>query len=386
MKILVVAEGRYPDFVGGAETAIYYLTRELATRGHEVHTLTRKPRRDLPSYALDHGVHVHRYPGPPVGSACYWLYPIYSSWGALHRFVKLNNQIRFDAVLFNQPFPAVGILSFGGYNKIRKVYLIHSVAHVELRTAVLLERYALSKCEAIATLSRYMKDMLIRLHGETPERIRNISVGVDSTLFTPIYSIEQKHRIREALEIPEDAFVLFAAKRLDRDMGLENLINAIGLLADDRVLLLIAGDGRLRKKLEKFINGKPFKNRIRLVGSVPHSQMVLYYRSADLFISTRPEPCGLVTLEALACSLPVLSVPLGGTAEILEGLSKDLVFEDASSSAMADVIGKYMNSPGELMVLGSISRRYVEDNYRWCVAAGKMEKLLSEKWEIECTQ
>lgn len=406
MKIIIVAEGRYPDFVGGAETVVRYLGRELVDRGHQIHALMRKPQRDMLDYELDEGIHVHRYPGPPIGSRFYWLYPVSSFWEARHRFVKLNDRVHFDAIIFNHPFPALGILSSGPWVGIRKSYIFHSASHLELRAAVprdgaiwnaglglpmacvrSVERYALRKCDAIVTLSRYMKDRIVRFHGEVGQRIRVIPGGVDTKAFSPLYGLEAKKHLREELGVPPDAFVLFAAKRMYRGMGLEDLIEAVRLLAVKKpkknVCLLLAGDGPLRKNLESLIGYRGLGDQVRLLGNVSYHKMTSYYRLADLFISTRAEPFGLVILESLACGLPVLSVPAGGAVEILEGLSKNLFFEDTDARSMARLILKYLDAPEELDRLKKRCRHYVENNYTWSGAGTKMEQLLATREVVE---
>lgn len=402
MKIAIVAEGRYPDFVGGAETVVRHLAHELVDRGHQVHTVTRAPHGDMPDYELDEGVHVHRYRGPPTGSRFHWLYPAISFWGARRSFVSLNHQLHLDAIIFNHPFPALGILSLAQSSDIRKLYIFHSASDLELRAAVprdgiawdatlrlpmagvrLAEGYALRKSDTIVCLSRYMKDRVIRFHGEAADRITVIPGGVDTGLYSPIRSSEERRHLRDELDVSPDAFVLFAAKRLYRGMGLEKLVDAVALLADKRVWLLLAGDGPARSKLVTIINHKGLEDRIRLLGNVPHPQMPSYYRLADLFVSTRAEPFGLATLEALACGLPVLSVPVGGTVEILEALSYDSLFEDTSSAAMAGLILKYVHSSEELTALGSECRRYVQHNYTWAAAAERMQQLLSQEKVVD---
>lgn len=406
MKILVVAEGRSSDFVGGAETVISYLTRALGDRGNEVHTLTRKPQRDLPDYERDGGVHVHRYAGPRVKSRLYWLYPLLSFWEARCRFAHLHRRMHFDAIIFNQPFAALGILSLGRHAGIKKVYIFHSAAHLEFRAAMpwsgtfaqlllnvplacvrRVEGYTLRKCEEIVTLSRYMRDSVVDIHGLRSQRVQIIPGGVDTRVFSPVSSLDEKKRLREKLGIPAKSFVLFAAKRMYAGMGLENLIEAVEILSAKelriRVCLLLAGDGPRRRNLDNLIDARGLGDRIRLLGNVSYHQMPSYYRAADLFISSRAEPFGLVTLEALACGLPVLSVPVGGTVEILEGLSRDLLFENASSAAMAALIKRYINSPKDLTALSARCRAYVENNYTWSITGERMEKLLFEQATTE---
>ena len=210
-RILIVGEGRYSDFSGGAETVIRYLGQQLASRGHEVHTLTRKPQRQLPDYELIHDIHVHRYPGPPINSPFYRLYPIFSFWGALHRFVGLNYNLQFDAIVFNHPFPAMGILLSGLCSGTRKIYIFHSPTHLELRATVSkeariwsaglelalecvkrVERSAINRCDAVVTLSQYMKGKVVRFHGDASRSVKVVTGGVDTERFVPCPSAARR--------------------------------------------------------------------------------------------------------------------------------------------------------------------------------------------------
>ncbi|GEM_PF-4571560 len=402
MRILFVAEGRYPDFSGGTETVIHHLTHELAGHAHDVYTLTRKPQPGAPDYEIDGKIHVHRYPGPPVGSRLYRLYPVSSFLEARRCFVGLCEKTHFDAIVFNHPFSAWSILSTAASKNSKRIYMLHSASHLELRMAAPcegmlwdtalrvpmacvkhIERSVIRKCDHIITLSQYMRDQVASLCDEAIDRVEIISGGVDACLFRPVGGAEEKIRLREALGIPRDALGLFAAKRLYRGVGLENLVDAVGLLLAKEpglnVCLLIAGEGPSRGQLESRISALRLGNVVRLLGNVPHEKIASYFRCADLFISTRPEPFGLAMLEALACQLPVLSVPAGGGIEILQGLSKKLLFQNSSSKAMADLILNFVNSPQELAALRQACGRYVRDNYAWSIAANKVENLLARR-------
>lgn len=396
MKVLIVAEGRHPDFGGGAETFVRYLARELVGRGHDVHTLTRKPHRGLPDDETADAVHVHRYPGPAVGSALYWTYPLASVVGARRRFAALARRVRFDVIILNQAFSAAGVVSSGRSRGARRLYVFHSASHLECRAALPcegawvdavsslplalvkhLERYALRRCDAIVTLSRYVKASVQAIHGEAEARIEVVPGGVDTALFSPVCGPDEKRRLRAAHGVASDAFVVFVAKRLYQGMGVENAIEAVRLLADRNVQLLIAGDGPWRARVEERVARAGVTDRVRLLGSVPYREMLDYYRLSDLFLSTRAEPFGLVMLEALACGLPVASVPGGGGAEILQAMPEGVLGEDASAPAMAGLIRRHVDDRAALHALGVAARRHAEARYAWSVVGERIERLMS---------
>jgi glycosyltransferase involved in cell wall biosynthesis len=392
-----VAEGRYPDFIGGAETVIHHLCKELLSLGHEVHTLTRMPKPGMMEYELDQGVHVHRFKGLPINSPLYVLYPLYSLVKTHRCFVRLSKEVNFDRIIFNHPFPAFGILSSKRCKDIQKIYIFHSPSHIEYRMALsnsnvllktifsftflffkYIERFALQKCKKVITLSQYMRNQVIYYHSISEEHVEVIPGGVDMKVFSPVHDAEERLWIRTKLNMPQNPFILLVVKRLYGEMGLENIIDAIELLAERNVCLLIAGDGPLRKKLESLISSKNLEQYARLLGNVPYQQMVQYYRLSDLFISTRAEPFGLAILEALACGLPVLSVPEGGAVEILAGLSKKLLFKGTDGKTMANLIFRYLNCPDELEAIKLRCRDYVENNFTWSIFGNRLEQLVTQ--------
>ncbi|MEB2309929.1 MAG: glycosyltransferase family 4 protein [Candidatus Brocadiaceae bacterium] len=401
MNILIVAEGRFPDFTGGAELVIHHLGKYLAGHGHTVHTVTRKAKKTDKSEDVIDNIRVHRFPTPCKGTSFHKLYPLFSFCGARKLFLKLMKAISFDVIIFNQPFPALGILSCSKNKDAKKIYIFHSLTVGEYMAAknrekssitipdkiiihllTKIERYALKKSQKIVALSKYMRDQVMHIHREDERRIEIIPGGADGDMFQSVGAVEDRIRLREAFKIPKDTFVLFTAKRLYGGMGLENLVDMVELLVNDgkeNVLLFLAGEGPLKKDLEQRIQEKGLSTWIRLLGNILHETIKYYYQMADLYISTwQQEPFGLVALEALSSGLPVLSCPEGGTAEILHGLSKDLLFQDSGPESMAEKITYFIDHPGELDDVRNKCRKYVEDNYTWGIAAKRFEQLFAK--------
>lgn len=68
-------------------------------------------------------------------------------------------------------------------------------------------------------------------------------------------------------------------------------------------LLIIAGDGPLRKKLEEEADDLP----VRFLGRVPHSQVASLYRACDVCATNSVhETFGLTVIESLACGCPMV--------------------------------------------------------------------------------
>jgi glycosyltransferase involved in cell wall biosynthesis len=161
-------------------------------------------------------------------------------------------------------------------------------------------------------------------------------------------------------------------------MGIDNLIRAMAPVAE-RVAdarLYIAGDGPLREGLEKLILELGLSANIRLLGRIPGEDLVSWYQAADYSVvpTMTLEGFGLVTTEALACGTPVLGTPFGGTKEILEGLSPELLFADRTPEAMArkltDVLLGVCRLPSR-----EACREYVLKHYTWQRVAAQVTEI-----------
>ena len=82
------------------------------------------------------------------------------------------------------------------------------------------------------------------------------------------------------------------------------------------VKLILVGDGPERSALEKISRESKFRNNIYFLGSLKSTKEVL--NISDLFfLPSSTESFGLSALEAMACSVPVISTKTGGIPEVV---------------------------------------------------------------------
>jgi len=373
--------------LGGAERVLFEQTTRLSERGHEIHIITRRLPFHTSSYENIKNVHEWRY---AISKENPFTFLVSTILNCQKLYKRISQKIPFDVINLHQPFSAFAINLLRNSRQIKRVYTCHSLAFEEykirslrkrsfLNTPIfylniffrrITEKFSLSKCERIIVLSQFMQDKLINIHSIPKEKITIIPGGVDVNRFKPSLN---KREIRKRLHIPMDKFVLLTVRNLVPRMGLENLIKAIGLIQNkiDNIYLIIGGEGILRKKLQELIKEFNLENSVKLHGGVSEKDLPLYYQMADLFIlpTVALEGFGLVTVEAMACGLPVLGTPIGATIEILNNFDSSFIFEDISPTFMADlIIEKYRfftnNSEGYYAISRSC-RSFVEANYTW---------------------
>ena len=178
-------------------------------------------------------------------------------------------------------------------------------------------RYALQQADAVIVVSQALRKAVMDL-GVLPQRIHVVPNGVDGNKFVPMSRKES----REKLGLPLDEKIFLSVGNLTENKGMDLLVRAFHAMRDrmqfSRSRLLIIGEGPQQARLIKLIDSLSLKNDVSLVGKVPHSELFLWYASADVFcLMSQREGWPNVLLEAMACGIPVLATRAGGIPEIV---------------------------------------------------------------------
>ncbi len=386
MNILFATDVSIRKVLGGAERVLHEQTARLSERGHEIHVITRRLPIHQSSYENIKNVHEWRYDVKEKNSFTFLVSTVLN---CQKLFKQISQKISIDLINFHQPFSAFAINLLRDTQKIKKIYTCHSLAFEEYKIRSLkrsflnrpifyfniffrriMEKFSLSKCEKVMVLSQFMQDKLINIHSIPEEKIYINPGGVDLNRFRPPL---KKMEIRKRVSIPADKFVLLTVRNLVPRMGLENLIKAMPLVQNrvNNIYLVIGGEGILRRKLQELIKELNLENSLNLCGFVSEDHLPLYYQMADFFIlpTVALEGFGLITVEAMACGIPVLGTPVGGTKEILNKFSPGFLFNDTSPESIAELIldkyKYYKDKPDEYKQLSQECRSFVEKNYSW---------------------
>ena len=124
-----------------------------------------------------------------------------------------------------------------------------------------------------------------------------------------------------------DSLTIGVAARLQPNKGLEDLLRALAILAQDnlRPNLLIAGGDGPREPLESCVEQLGLREQVKFTGFV--QDMRAFYDSIDVaaLASLSGEGLPLFVLEAMSCGVPVVATDVGGTKEVLrDGLMASL--------------------------------------------------------------
>ena len=211
-----------------------------------------------------------------------------------------------------------------------------------------------SEVFVVGTLAR--ESMLAR--GVDPGRISIFADTID-----PVRFGSEADRLRprrdelraDAGLAPGDVAVLSVA-RLAPEKGHDTLLRAAALAADPELVVVLAGDGPERDRLEAL--GAQLGVRLVLLDGLPWERIVERYVLGDVFaLLSRHEPWGVAVNEAAACGLPlVLSDRVGAASDLLEDGRNGALVPVDDPRAAAEAIRSFATDPTRRAAAGSASR------------------------------
>jgi len=204
-------------------------------------------------------------------------------------------------------------------------------------------------------------------NGASGSKVTVIPDGIDLTAFDPSVS---GARIRRELRIPADVPLVGFVGRLDPWKGADVFVRAAAEVAErcpEARFLVCGGDlpgyeayaeGVRRLALEVGLGGRIyFTGWTYRLDDIPEVMAAL-----DVLVhtSTRPEPFGLVLVEAMATAKPVVASNNGGVPEVVEaGVTGHLV-EPENWRAVAAAVDDLLANPSRAAAFGAAGRARVE--------------------------
>jgi 1,2-diacylglycerol 3-alpha-glucosyltransferase len=202
----------------------------------------------------------------------------------------------------------------------------------------------MQKCQHIIIPSESMKDFLVKEYG-LEERYTVVPTG---TNLEPYLDADGKSLRQE--KGWQDETILISVGRLAAEKNWETLLQAFAKVYSEHpdVRLILIGDGPARESLQTLATELGIAERVTFTGSLPFEEVPAYLKAADVFsFASITETQGLVTIEAMAAGLPVVSVDGSGTRDIVEhGKQGFLVENDAD--ALANGLNQLLSDPGQM--------------------------------------
>lgn len=106
---------------------------------------------------------------------------------------------------------------------------------------------------------------------------------------------------------------------------------------------------------------------VSFVGSVPSSQMIDFYRDADVLVlpSVCSEPFGMPLVEAMAAKVPVVASRVGGITEVVKAGETGLLVERGDASALAEAIIRLLSDDDLRLSMGEAAHKRAGELFSW---------------------
>lgn len=369
MKIAHVVS-TFPPHLGGMGRVCWNEADLLADKGHDVTVFTLK------------------YPNSQYDDASLYPFSIvrmtpvfrYGNAGEVPQlFWHLKN---FDLVHLHYPF--YGAAEWLYFSKKPFVLTYHMDAQTTGLKSVFQKvydafwpRFIFPKAKKVIVVDReYFKNVQYG-NKVKPENIVEIYNGVDIKIFKPM-SVDLSDLDLE--DIKGKKIILFASnpiplKRLDL------LLEAIKILNDKDLVLLVVGGGYDLEKYVKMANHLGIYSQVRFIGPCANSELLSdYYNISDCFVLPSDyESFGLVIAEAMSCGVPVIGSDIPAIRNRIEDKADGLLFEKGSAADLAEKIKIITSmSPEERKIMGQKGRNKMVANYSWEKHIEKLEHLYKE--------
>lgn len=185
------------------------------------------------------------------------------------------------------------------------------------------------------------KEEIIRHYNFPPERIQVIYNGVDSNRFHTGVREKLREAVRHQLGLtPDDRALLFLGSGFERK-GLRFTIDAVSMIRDRKVKLIVAGRDNSRRYKRQAAN-LGVLDKVLFYG--PAKKPEKLHAAADVFVLPPIyEPFSNACLEAMASGVPVVTSKINGVSELIEDGITGVCLEDPSDvGALKDAIQRLL--------------------------------------------
>jgi glycogen synthase len=385
MKILMLSWEYPPKNVGGISAHIYYLSKEVSKLGHEVHIITCE-EGDAPNEEDDNGVFIHRVSPYKINTDDFVKWVMHLNFAMIQEGIKIIELYgKFDIIHAHDWLCVYSAKALKCSFCIPMICTIHATEHGRndgIRTEM--QRY-ISGAEwmlcyeawKIVTCSNYMRQEVYNLFSPTWEKLWVIPNGVEANAFE--FSFDRLGFRRQFAEDKEN--IVFFVGRHVFEKGIHLLAEAAKEVINQKsnVKFVIAGTGPMTEEIKNRIRNYGIDNKFVFTGYIDDNTKNKLYRVANAAIfPSIYEPFGIVALEAMAASCPVVVADVGGLGELVVHNKTGLKAYAGSSDSLAYNIKQILDNKILSNKLKNNAIKIVKEKYTW----NKVALLTEEMYKL----
>jgi N-acetyl-alpha-D-glucosaminyl L-malate synthase BshA len=375
----------YPS-IGGSGYLATRLGQELAHRSHIIHFITYQRPFSL-MWEQTKGVHVDLVDR--------FDYPLFKSIGPPYtmalasKIIKCTKDSSLDLVHSHYAIPhAMAAYMAREISGIPYVVTLHgSDVHTLGQDPAYkpVVKHTVENADAVTAVSEFLKN---KAHEELgiEREIHVIPNFIDASKMSHLNGVRLYvesgcvglRKEDEAVELHPEEKILLHASNFRKVKRVVELVETMRIVVDHfpETRLIIAGDGPTRIEVERKIEALDLCDNVHLLGVKSNMQEIMC--SADMFLlNSTLEGMPLVLLEAMSCSLPVVTTPAGGIPELVRPGKDGAVTKGFEQEEYAEVIIELLENDEKLKKLGQAGRKRVEESF----SAGRVVDMYEKVFE-----
>jgi teichuronic acid biosynthesis glycosyltransferase TuaC len=213
----------------------------------------------------------------------------------------------------------------------------------------------------------------LKAFAKKPDQIRCIFNGMDIYKLRPASpQLRQRFRGRK---------IILGMGNLKKTKGFDLLLKGFSALSEEFPLwdVAIVGGGAQSDELKKLADELNLFDRVHFTGPLPSSEAMEWMDLCDIFcLPSWSEGFGVVYIEAMACSKPVIGVSGQGIDAVIREHSTGLLVEPKDDSSVSNALRQLMADDSLRRQMGAKGKELVFEKFTWAVCAQKYVQLYSE--------
>lgn len=374
MNILLISDVYFPR-VNGVSTSIKTFAEQLQKLGHSVHLI-------VPDYGVEYENEdwITRIPARKI----YFDPEDYlMKYREVLRLLPALKDKNFDVIHIHTPFIAhyvglklsklLNIPVLETYHTFFEDYLHHYLPWIPGSVARGMARFIskgqCNQVDAIVAPSQPMLDVL-RTYG-VKVKAQVIATGLQASSFAEANG--DAFRIKYGI-LAKRPTLLYVG-RVAFEKNIDFLVRVTNIVRESvpDVLLVITGEGPAVASLHAQVKALGIEKNVQFVGYLDrNTELNACYKAADIFVfASKSETQGLVLLEAMAQSTPVVAIAELGTASILvEGQGAMIAPEN--EQVFAQKVQQLLANSEQRAQLGAAAREYAFSKWSAAIQAESM--------------
>lgn len=229
----------------------------------------------------------------------------------------------------------------------------HGRNRLALAIQARLEARHVRQAERIITTSRYSSDRIARFYGASPSKIFLVPELIELNVWWAAL---------EGAPLEEGPLRILCVAHLYSRKGIDTLLKAFERVKSEAVLRIV-GIGPEKRRLERLAHSLTIADRVHFLGQLSFNALIAEYRNASVFaLPTSQEGFGIVFLEAMAASLPIVAGNAAAVPEVVRDGVTGILVKPGDWEAFARALQLLLDQPEARRAMGAAGcadvRRY----------------------------